>query len=95
MAALSSETPKPVLLTADLNIYTRNPVERKALAGSGLTVVFFRRGFHKLDFHTQAVKILTIWPEITRETARCAQPTAFEVTPAARKVQRIGLTANL
>jgi hypothetical protein len=76
-------------------MYTRNPEERRALAMSGLTCVFFRKGFHSLPFHTQAVKLLTIWPEVVRETSRCTEPTAFEVTPAAKKVQRIGPTRLL
>jgi hypothetical protein len=93
--ALSSDEPAPVLVTADVNMYTKNPEERRALARSGLTCVFLRKGFHSQPFHTQAVKLLSIWPEIVRETSRCSEPTAFEITPAARKVQRLCPTRDL
>jgi hypothetical protein len=92
---LSTDNPRPVFVTADVNMRTRIPEERNALAGSELTCVFLRRGFHALPFHTQAVKLLSIWPEIVRETIRCSEPTTFEVAPAAIKVQRLCPTRNL
>jgi hypothetical protein len=95
LRTLAQDVPRPVLVTADLNILQRYPAERKALVASGLTVVFLRKSFHSLPFHTQAVKLLRIWPEIVRETSRVRQPTAFEITSASRKVQRIGLTTDL
>jgi len=90
--ALSSQTPRPVLLTADLY---RVPAERKALKESYLTVVFFRSGFHEQDFHTQAVKVLSIWPEIVQQVTRCKEPTIFEIKPVAKKVDRFCKTVDL
>jgi hypothetical protein len=69
--------------------------ERKALKESNLTVVFFRSGFHEQDFHTQAVKILSIWPEIVHQTSRCKEPTVFEIKPVAKKVDRLCRTVDL
>src|SRR5688572_24408652 len=89
MRTIAADEPKPVLITADVRI-RRDPVERQALRDSGLTVVFFRAGFHDLDMHQQAVKLLTIWPEIVKQVSRVVEPTAFEITPAARKVDRLG-----
>jgi hypothetical protein len=92
--ALSSDRPRPVLVTAD-EAMQRRPHERKALAASGLTVVFLHAGFSNVDRHTQAVKLLTIWPEVVKDTSRCKVPTAFEIGPAARKVQTICETKDL
>lgn len=91
---LAKDVRKPVFLTADTSM-SRMHAERRALAESHLTVVFFRRTFHNLDFHTQAVKLLKIWPEIVHETSRCRHPTAFEITPAATKVQQLRATKDL
>lgn len=92
--AIASDHPKPVLITADQRM-RRDPVERHALAHSGLTIVFLRAGFHNLTFHDQAVKLLTIWPKIVEVAGRVAEPTAFEITPAARKVDRLRKTSQL
>jgi hypothetical protein len=74
----------------------RNPLERAALAESGLSIFFLRPGWSNLDFHTQAVKLLTIWPQFALQAERTqATPTVFEIPPSAKKVQRIGLTADL
>ena len=95
LMTLAADTPKPVFMTADINIHRKNPSERKALKDSELTVVFLRRRFHSQPIHTQAVNLLKVWPEIVKETARCKEPTAFELTPSARKPQRIGYTKDL
>jgi hypothetical protein len=95
VATLSQDSPKPVFITCDANMYTRNPVERRALRDSGLTCVFIRRNFNNLTFHQQAVKLLTLWPQVTAETAICRVPTAFEITAAANKLQRLGPTSDL
>lgn len=92
--ALANENPKPVFLTGDLNMRSRYPHERKALSGSGLTLVFFRKTFHQIPVHTQAVKLLSAWPAIVKETCRCRIPTAFEVN-ANGKIAEIGPTSNL
>lgn len=92
---LAGDDPKPVFITADVNMWKRHPDERKALARSGLTVVFLRKRFHHMDFHSQAVKLLGIWPEIARETGRLRRPSAFELTPSARKLQLLGPTEKL
>jgi hypothetical protein len=91
---IAADQPKPVLITADQRM-RRDPVERHALAHSGLTIVFLRAGFHKLTFHDQAVKLLTMWPKIVELVGRVAEPTAFEITPAARKVDRLCKTKDL
>ena len=91
---IASYEPKPILITADQRM-RRNPVERRALSESGLTIVFLRSGFHQLTFHDQAVKLLTLWPKIIDVTGRVLEPTAFEITPAARKVDKLGKTRDL
>jgi hypothetical protein len=40
----SGHSPKPVIITAD-NRIRRNPIERRVLASSGLTIFFFQIGF--------------------------------------------------
>lgn len=95
LEALSQQEPKPVFITADVNMRHRNPDERQALRGSGLTCVFMKKGVNNLSFHEQAWKILKLWPEIVRHTGSCREPTAFEVGPAARKVQRYRSTKEL
>lgn len=92
---LGQEDPTPVLVTADVNMYTRRPNEQQALRDSGLTCVFIKKGFTQLPFHDQALKLLKLWPEIVKETSRCRRPTAFEVTPAAVKLKRRALTKDL
>jgi len=92
---VAEDDPRPVFITADVNMYTRNPNERRALAGSGLTCVFIKKGFHNQAFHQQAVNLLKIWPDIVRDTTRCRVPTAFEMTPAAKKLYRLYPTVNL
>ena len=92
--ALQSESPPPVFVTADLNIKRKHPHERKALAESGLTVVFLRKTFHNLSYHLQVLKFFKVWPEILKETSRCRIPTIFEVTPKGKLI-KIGPTANL
>jgi hypothetical protein len=93
ITTLGAETPKPVLLTADL--YRADPEERKALRVAKLTVVFFKSGFHEVSFHEQAVKCLKIWPELVEVTTRCNEPTVFEIKPTAVKVSRLCKTADL
>lgn len=92
--AIAADNPKPVLITADQRL-RRDPVERHALAHSGLMIVFLRAGFHNLTFHDQAVKLLTMWPKIMDVVGRATEPTAFEITPAARKVDRLCKTKDL
>jgi hypothetical protein len=91
---IAVDDPKPILITADQRM-RRDPVERHALARSGLTIVFLRAGFHNLAFHDQAVKLLTIWPKIVEVVSRVNDPTAFEITPAARKVDRLCKSKDL
>lgn len=85
---------KPAVITADKRM-RRDPVERRALAASQLTLVFFKAGFHNQSMHTQAVKLLSIWPEIVTETLRVREATAFEIAPACRKVELLGRTSRL
>jgi len=92
---LSQENPKPVFVSADVNIYTRRANERQALRGSGLTCVFLKKGFSNLPFREQTLKLVRLWSEIAKQTSRCRQPTTFEVTPAAVKLNRYALTRDL
>jgi len=91
---LATEDPKPVFLTSDLNMRTKYPHERKALAGSRLTIVFFRKTFHNVPFHNQAVKLLNAWPSIVEHTSSCTEPTVFDVSPQG-KVHRYAFTKDL
>ncbi len=92
--ALAKENPKPVLVTCDVNMLSRDAIERKALSESGLTVVFFRKTLHNLSFHEQTLKAIKAWPDIVKATTRCKEPTAFEVTVNG-KVKRICRTRDL
>lgn len=92
--ALASERPKPVFLTGDMNMRTKHPQERKALAASGLTVVFFRKTFHNTPVHVQAMKLLKAWPDIVNQAGACDRPTAFEVSANAKLI-RTCLTKDL
>jgi hypothetical protein len=94
ISVLARENPKPVFLTSDLNMRSRYPHERKALAESGLTIVFFRKTFHNLPVHAQAMKLLKAWPELVEAASRCRIPTAFEVTTNG-KIEEIGPTASI
>lgn len=94
ITTVASDDPRPVYVTADLENRTV-PEERAALRDSGMSVIFLRRRFHHLDFHVQAVKLLTLWPQILKECSRCVEPTAFEITPAANKLTRLGPTRLL
>jgi hypothetical protein len=94
ITAIAAERPKPVFVTADAS-QQRDPLERKALSERNLTVIFVRRGFHQLEFHQQAVKLLTHWPEIVKQAERAKEHTAFEISPAARKVDRLCQTIDL
>jgi predicted nuclease of predicted toxin-antitoxin system len=95
IATLADENPPPVLITADVNMYTRRPDERLALRNSNLTCVFIKKGFNNLPIHDQAVKMLKLWPQIVEQTSRCKEPTAFEISPSATKLQRYRLTRDL
>ena len=95
VATVAKDDPPPIFMTCDVNMYTRNPVERKALKESGLTCVFIKKNFNNLSFHQQAMKLLSLWPAIVRETSLCRFPTAFEITPAATKLQYCCLTHEL
>jgi hypothetical protein len=90
---LSRDQPKPVFLTGDMNMGKR-PDERKALADSGLTVVFFRRTFHNLPMPQQGKKIIDAWPLIVAATRGLTAPTAFEVSVNG-KINRLRLTRDL
>jgi hypothetical protein len=59
-----------------------------------LTLVLFRKTFHNLPVHTQAIKILKIWPEIVESTCGRLMPTAFKVNSNG-KIEKIGPTHAL
>jgi len=91
---LSTDVPPPVFVTAD-PAQRRRRAERLALASSGLTLVFFSRGWNSLSFHDRAWKLLKFWPTIVEEVGRVAQPTAFEIPPTSNKLRRLGPTCDL
>jgi len=91
---LGRDDPRPVFVTAD-PAQRRHRNERVALGESGLTVVFFGRGWNHRDFHTRAWQLLRIWPDIVQAVQRVREPGAFEITASGRKVQRLGPTRSL
>lgn len=91
---LSADDPLPIWVTGDLG-QKRRPLEREALRQSELTVIFLRAGWFQLPFHTQAVKLLTLWPKMVLEASRAREPTAFEISPTSMKVDRLRPTRNL
>lgn len=61
-------------------------------------LIFFREGFNSaFTFHEQAIKIVTVWPNIALACRTARDPTVFDVSARlhADKVQRIGLTRDL
>jgi hypothetical protein len=93
--ALASRRPRPVLITADFAM-GKNPAERKALAESGLTVVFLRKTFlRNLPFNELASKMIRLWPEIIAAVQDCRRPTAFEVSGSGNSVDKFRLTSQL
>jgi len=94
IATLSKENPKPVFVTADLNIYRKYPEERRGLADSGLTCVFFSKSFANLPFRHQVVKAMKAWDQLVACTGDCREPSAFEVGVNG-KVTRLGTTSSL
>ena len=91
---IASDQSRPVFVTSDTAMKRRDP-ERIALADSSLTIVFLRGGWAQLDLHTQACKLLSIWPEIVRQASRCREPTVFEISPQAKKVDCLCKTTDL
>lgn len=94
--AVGQESPKPVWVSADIAQKKKNGVERLALVNSGMTLVFFRGGFNSTPFHQQAVKILTVWPNIVQLTQYAKGPTLFEVSNgmSSNKVEDLGLVKD-
>ena len=91
---LAQQDPPPVFLTCDLNMRRKYPDERKALANSGLSVVFLKKNWNNLPFPEQARKIITAWPSIIEATEDLRIPTAFEITVNG-KIERLGPISNL
>lgn len=79
IGTIAKDSPKPVWLTADKSQATRGSAERLALRNSGLSVVFFAKGYGNLPIHLLASKIIAVWPEIRRAVSSCRVPTAFTV----------------
>ena len=80
ISRLAAEAPKPVFLTADVNMHTKYPTERQALVDSRLTVFFFKKGFQVLPFPDQVQKLIATWPKVVYHAERC-RTGAFEVNP--------------
>ena len=96
---LAAEEPKPVFLTEDIS-QKKNPEERKALANSGMSIVFWRK-LSQAAHTDQAIRVLAIWPSIVDYCNHCKVPTAFQV-PAGkipkdlpRKLDTLGATREL
>jgi len=82
-----------VWVTADIR-QGKNPEEREALRGSGMSVVFFKR-FHKQKPHWQAMKVLAVWPTICHYCQTSKLPRAYVVpsgSPSSPKVDVLGNT---
>lgn len=94
LQTLSKERPKPVFLTADLNMKCKYPEERQALHDSGLTVFFFKKGFNNLVIEVQGQKALKIWKNIVEAAKHCSRPMAFAIGTNG-KIENLGLTKNL
>ena len=94
IGTLANTNPRPALVTGDLKMRRKVQVERKALKGSGLHVVFFRDGFTKLEFWDQTLKVMKAWPAVTAAVSGSRAPTALEVTLHS-KVKGLGPTKDL
>ena len=91
---LSSEKPKPVFVTSDLNMKTKHPHERKALAGSGLTLVFLTKGFNSVEILVAARRLYQVWPRIVSAVKKCKSPTVFDVKLKGEALRNCGLTKD-
>jgi PIN like domain len=88
---LSKASPSDVVLTGDIRIM-KAEAPALALKASGLTCFFLKSGWINIPMHQQAVKLLTLWPDLVSEAQRVREPTLFEVPISGRKVDRIGFT---
>lgn len=95
--AVSTDEPKPIWVTADLNQVRRNADERIALGNSGMTAIFFRSGFHDHSPWDQARLLVTVWPSVILQCSNVKEPTIFEVGAQlnTRKVEKVCLTREL
>lgn len=95
IASLARRNPKPYFISADVNMYTKVPSERQALAGSELTCVFFMKNSHTGDKHVFAHKVFKLWPNLVETVARVREPTIFEINSGLRRLDRCCLTREL
>jgi len=91
---IASDQPSPAFVTADQAMLRRS-VERMASANSKLTIIFLRPSWNDLSFHLRTVKLMSLWPSIVQRVERCREPTAFESTSSARKLEQLCLTRDL
>ncbi len=63
MKDLADWRPKPIVLTCDRRILSRE-LERKALQESGLTFVVFKPTWMDIRFPEKAWRLVKLWPEI-------------------------------
>ncbi|MDQ6833619.1 MAG: hypothetical protein M3008_09480 [Chloroflexota bacterium] len=67
-----------VLVTTDRHMKTRQ-IEAAALQASGVTALFIRRFYSKLDFRQGVRWFVTRWPEIAGFAERVATGTVAEI----------------
>lgn len=78
-----------ILMTSDKHIKTRN-AEALALREAGITALFFKPFFIKMDLRDQAAWLLNNWPRIEAFVAKSHIGTIAEV-PARGQIRRISL----
>lgn len=92
---LADRDPKPFLISADVNMYTRVPEERLALSDSGLTCVFFMKNTQNGNNHDFASKVFKLWPELVKTVTGVRHPTIFEINSGVRHLDRCCLTSEV
>jgi hypothetical protein len=94
MTQLASRTDPWFVVSGDFAIL-RNRSEAAVLRKSKLTFFALKSGWTNLDIHTQACKLLKIWPGITEQAKRIRVPTIFEIPVSAAKIDRYRATSEL
>jgi len=94
MRQLSGRREKWFVVSGDFSIL-RNRAEAAVLRESELTFFALKSGWTNLDIHTQACKLLKVWPRVTEQATRIRVPTVFEIPVSAVKIDRYGATSEL
>jgi len=95
--AVAAMDPKWVWVSADINQVRREPVERLALADSGMHAVFFRPGFNNQKPVFQAIKLISAWQTIVYQCRLAKVPSIFMVSDQMHnsKVEKYGNSTDL